>query len=473
MKTRFLFSILIIATSLSKNSNAQTGIDDYQESIERFIEGYNNQQYRTVKKSFGFLAKIFATKKSIMGNYLSPRYAKYGKILKLEEPVKAGERTYVFPIIYEKDSTIPEYLALSFTKNHKIISLYYSPDNLIYPRIDSTVNLVDLVEPYKSFKDHKHLQLSIGIYNNGTSTFYAFNGDSASHLPTDSTLYQIGSVTKLFTGILYANSINNNHVDSTAVLSKYIGEKITYKEKEANLTQLAQHTSGLPREPNNLDLTITDAHNPFSNYTNADLDSFLKTARLNTAPGNTYAYSNTGMGLLAYILSSVRESTFEKLLQQEICTPLKMGETTTSPDTTLLSQTVKSYYRGTPTSDFTFQEPLIGAGGIYSSTRDMLKFIEANITPDSTSISNDLILAQTPRKVDKFITLGYAWEISSITISGELIEVFEHSGNTLGASSILFLSKKKNIGIIVMANSGIPVDELGTKIFMGLLKKHL
>jgi hypothetical protein len=44
MKTRFLFSILIIATSLSKNSNAQTGIDDYQESIERFIEGYNNQQ---------------------------------------------------------------------------------------------------------------------------------------------------------------------------------------------------------------------------------------------------------------------------------------------------------------------------------------------------------------------------------------------------------------------------------------------
>ena len=103
----------------------------------------------------------------------------------------------------------------------------------------------------------------------------------------------------------------------------------------------------------------------------------------------------------------------------------------------------------------------------------MLQFIEANILPEATTITSDLNLASKPRRVNKYISLGYAWEVSSIDVNGETIEVCEHSGNTLGSSSILLLSKKKKIGVIILANSGIPVDELGTKIFLGVLKKYL
>lgn len=462
----FLASLLFISAQL----HAQSDLKKNQKSIEKLIRGYNEQHYKTVKRSFGFLAKIFATKKSIMGNYLEPRHKNYGKIVRFDPPVKAGIRTYVFPVIYENDSTIPEYLALTFTKKNKITSLYFSPDNIILPKLDSTSTIKKLATPYVNFKDHYNLQLAIGIFNNDKKDFYAFNGDSVSITTTDSTLYQIGSISKLFTGILLANSINKGYVDSTANISTFLKSKVAYKKTEPNLIHLAQHTSGFPREPDNLNQTIIDDNNPFSNYTATDLNNYLNNSKLVSSPGKAYRYSNLGMGLLAYILVKERNQLYEELLNQEICTPLKMANTTTTPDSTKI---VQSYYRGHPTVDFSFQEPLIGAGGIYSSIRDLLKFIEANISPESTTISADLNLASRPRKVNKYISLGYAWEVSSIDVNGEVIEVWEHSGNTLGSSSILLYSKKRKIGVVILANSGIPVDELGTKIFLGLVKKYL
>ena len=218
-RTFFIIGSLALVLFIPSHLNAQSDLEKNQKSIEQFIKGYNDQNYRTVRKSFGFIAKVFATKKGIMGQYLTPRYAHYGKIIRFESPISAGPSTYVFPVIYENDSIVPEYLALSFTPKNKITSLYYSPDNIVLPKLDSTITLEKLVRPYVNFKDHDNLQLSIGIFNANKRDFYTFNGDSALSTSTDSTLYQIGSITKLFTGTLLANSVNKGHVDSTAKVS--------------------------------------------------------------------------------------------------------------------------------------------------------------------------------------------------------------------------------------------------------------
>lgn len=466
-----VFSILFSRVSAQNNVP-----NEYKKAINIFIEGYNLQSYTIVKKSFSPLAKIFATKGMIMGQFLEPRFKKYGKLLRLGEPSYPAPNVLLFPLIYEKDTTEIEYLALTFTKKNKIVSLYFSGDDIIYPVFSDSLSVDNIVSPYLAFKHHASTGLVLGIYDNGKETVYAY-GETARGSgiePNDSTLFQIGSITKVFTGILLANSIHHQMVDSLSVLSKFLPDsipKLAFKGKEIRLLDLAMHTSALPREPSNLGSTITDERNPFANYQEGDLMSYLKDAKLTYAVGEKYNYSNTGMGLLGYVLAKQRNTTYEELLTTEICDKLEMNDTRTVLSENQKKRTVKSYYQGKETPDFSFNEPFVGAGGIYSSVRDMFKFIEANLHPERTTIEKDLLLAQQPREVNKYLSMGLAWDISTVSSHDETTTVIGHSGNTMGASSFIILAKEKNIGVVVFSNSNVPVDDIGLLALKVILSK--
>lgn len=477
---KVLINLIIVLSfnSISLRTTAQNILPEkYKKSIDLFVQGYNQQSYSRVKKSFSFLAKLFATKKIIMGEYLQPRFKKYGKLIRLGKPSYPSDNVLLFPLIYEKDTTEPEYLSLTFTKKNKIISIYFAGDNIIYPKITDSLTIDKIASSYLSFKHHTNTALIIGAYEHGKRSIYSYGETEKGNgtKPNDSTIFQIGSITKVFTGVLFANSINNHVVDSLSPLSQFLPDsipKLTYNGKEINLTNLATHTSALPREPDNLESTFTDERNPFANYHESDLLTYLKTVKLKYNIGKIYNYSNTGMGLLGFILSKQNKTTYEELLVKHVCDKLNMNDTRITLNKSQKYRAVKSYCQGKETPDFTFDSPFLGAGAIYSSVRDMFKFIEANLDPKNTTIQGDLLLAQQPRKINKYLTMGLAWDISTIISNNETITVIGHSGNTMGTSCFIILSKEKNTAVVAFANSNVPVDDIGLLTLKLLLRKQ-
>jgi CubicO group peptidase (beta-lactamase class C family) len=460
---------LVLPVSLSVHGQSAYP-EKYKESVTLFVEGYNKQDYATVKKSFTFLAKSLVSERAIMGEALTPRFQEVGRITRLGTPKFPAPDKIMFPLVYEKDSTIAEYLVLTFSNGDKINSFAFTTDNIIYTPLTTTSTVDSVVKPYLDDSNNAHTGLIIGTFVDGKKQVFSY-GETATgngQKPTDSTLYQIGSITKTFTGLLLANSLNNGSLDSLKGLSALLPgilPALRYADTEINPIHLATHTSALPREPANLKETLLDKRNPFANYGESPLLSYLKTEKLTYKPGERYAYSNTGMGLLGYMLTQKRNATYEQLLTQAITSKLGMTDTRTELTPTQARRKITSYANTRPTPDFTFQSPLIGAGGIYSTVADMLRYLEANIAPEQTPLAKDMLLAQQPRKIDKFTTMGLGWEIQTIGLGSEELKVFKHSGNTMGTSTFVVFSKEKKIGVVVLANSNTPVEKLGLRVF--------
>jgi D-alanyl-D-alanine-carboxypeptidase/D-alanyl-D-alanine-endopeptidase len=118
------------------------------------------------------------------------------------------------------------------------------------------------------------------------------------------TVFEIGSVTKVFTSLLLSDMVQRGQVALTDPISKYLpaGVKVPQRNgKQITLMDLASHTSGLPRLPSNL--KPKDPANPYADYSVALLYEFLSSYELPRDIGSKYEYSNLGGGLLGHVLT--------------------------------------------------------------------------------------------------------------------------------------------------------------------------
>ncbi|PQP84770.1 hypothetical protein C0Q44_09655 [Paenibacillus sp. PCH8] len=174
-------------------------------------------------------------------------------------------------------------------------------------------------------KGKKHLHLEIGMITKGDSEYHSFgNPQKKSTVPPEHRLFEIGSVTKLFTSILLLEMERQQLLSTDDTVGKYIHNGKNDYLNKVTLKSLATHTSGLPRLATNL--SSKNRYNPFSTYTEEDLLAFLSDADFTDQMG-TYEYSNTGMGLLGHILCKVSGSTYDDLVKKYITGPLDMTET--------------------------------------------------------------------------------------------------------------------------------------------------
>ena len=147
----------------------------------------------------------------------------------------------------------------------------------------------------------------------------ALNGD---------TVFEIGSVTKVFTSLLLADMVQRGEVALTDPVAKYLppGVKVPQRNgRQITLEDLATHTSGLPRLPSNL--KPKDAANPYADYTVAQMYEFLASYELPRDIGTKYEYSNLGGGLLGHALALRAGQDYESLVRSRITAPLGMKDT--------------------------------------------------------------------------------------------------------------------------------------------------
>jgi CubicO group peptidase (beta-lactamase class C family) len=279
--------------------------------------------------------------------------------------------------------------------------------------------------------------------------------------PGADTVYEIGSVTKVFTSLLLADMVTRGKVALDDPVAKYLPPSVSMPSrsgKQITLVDLATHTSGLPRVPSNLKPAHAD--NPYADYTVEDMYAFLSTYQLTRDPGAKYEYSNLGGGLLGHVLALHAGKGYETLLRDRVLTPLHMTSTgiELTPDerARLAPGHTESLDR---TSNWDVRT-LAGAGALRSTAHDLLLFLSANLgytrTPLAPAMEFQRTAVRRPTGVPN-LQIALAWHI--LEHNGN--EIVWHNGGTGGYRSWVGFDFKKRIGVVVLSNSANGVDDIG------------
>lgn len=295
-------------------------------------------------------------------------------------------------------------------------------------------------------------QLSIAIIDGESSTYYGIKRTADELVPVhnEESIFEIGSISKVFTSILLSKQVNEGALSVDDLLTEFVDidkDVASTESEEISLKMLANHTSGLPRIPQNmLAVMMLDQSNPYVAYTPELLKEFYRGAvKLDNTPGMTYAYSNLGTGTLGYILSQRKDMTYEALLQQDIFEPLNMVHSSSlliSVDSTKLVRGLNA--DGSVASNWDFTDAMVGAGGIKSNVVDMEKFVRKHFEEDEIY---NLPLRST-HEVASSLEIGLGWHIS---IDGEK-KFHWHNGGTGGYRSCMVLDKKSKKAVILLSN---------------------
>jgi len=274
------------------------------------------------------------------------------------------------------------------------------------------------------------------------------------------TVFEIGSATKVFTGLLLADAVERGEVKLDDPISKYLPSSVkapARNGRQITLLDLATHLSGLPRVPDNL--APKDANNPYADYTVERMYAFLSDYTLPRDIGAKYEYSNLGAGLLGHILALKAGTNYETLVLQRICRPLGMTNTQITLSPELRARAATGYNKeGKPVPDFDIST-LAGAGALRSTANDMLKFVAANLGLVKSDLWPAMQMAQAPRHAASQPNweIGLCWHI----LHEFGTEVTWHNGETMGFHSFIGFDKMKRRGVVVLANSAHLIDDIG------------
>jgi CubicO group peptidase (beta-lactamase class C family) len=309
--------------------------------------------------------------------------------------------------------------------------------------------------------------LSIGILKNGKQFYYGY-GETAkgnSQLPNENTIFEIGSITKTFTSLLFANAVEQDRVKQDDPVSKYFPDSIPVLEYEGTavtLKTLSNHTSGVPRMPTNFH--PVDNENPYRDYDVQDMFSFYKTLKLSRKPGTQFEYSNLGGGTLGIILEKVYKKNYQDLFVETICNPLGMNDTREFIRKNDSARFAKGYTEeGKYNSQWDFKA-LAPAGAIRSTVSDLLIYANANLgaAPKSLEKAIQLTHVETFSAGNDKIALGWLY------IKPGMDEVLFHNGGTGGFRSYLAINLDKKFAVVVLSNTSIGVEDVGNAIMRWL-----
>jgi D-alanyl-D-alanine-carboxypeptidase/D-alanyl-D-alanine-endopeptidase len=283
--------------------------------------------------------------------------------------------------------------------------------------------------------------------------------------PDGRTEYEIGSITKALTGTLLADMVLRGEVRLDQPIAELLPEGVTppafAADQPITLLQLATHTSGLPRLPDNME--PKDPANPYDGYGEEQMGAFLNKHKLRRAAG-TYEYSNFGAGLLGTLLARKAGKTYEELLEERLTAPVGMTDTrlVLSPDQS--QRLAPPYAFGLqPYKNWDF-DVFAGAGGVRSTVDDMLKLLAAAMSDADAPAVKALKLAGEQRHgAPGEIGVGLGWHLARDGVSRW------HNGQTGGYSSFIGYIPERRLAVAVLCNTATDTTTvLGERVLQSL-----
>jgi serine-type D-Ala-D-Ala carboxypeptidase/endopeptidase len=286
--------------------------------------------------------------------------------------------------------------------------------------------------------------------------------------PDANSLFEIGSVTKVFTSLVLADMVHRGEVALSDPVAKYLPAATKLPERagrQITLLDLATHTSGLPRDATNL--APRDPKNPFADYTTDRLYDFLAAYTLPRDIGATYEYSNVGAGLLGHALARRAGTDYESLVRSRVLQPIGMGNTTITLPPSLRPRLATGYDAARDPAPYFRMPALLGAGALYSDANDMLTFVAANMGEVSSPLSaaiGDMLSTRRPTGTPN-LEIALGWHV----IKRDGREIVWHNGGTGGFRSFVGFDRARQVGIVVLSNTSVPegVDDIGLHLLQG------
>jgi D-alanyl-D-alanine-carboxypeptidase/D-alanyl-D-alanine-endopeptidase len=314
------------------------------------------------------------------------------------------------------------------------------------------------------------------IVTNGDVSFrtYGESGDPQKLLDEDA-LLDIGSITKVFTGVLLAEMVQRGGVSLDDPLTKYLpeGSQVPSQAgRQITLVDLATHTAGLPRlPPNFMSSEKFDPKNPYAHFDDKQLLEGLAQSQLDGRLGETVSYSNFGFELLGLALGRAADSSYADLVKERICEPLGLKATEVWAEERQDGRLVPGHDDMGERAPF-WNTPVAGDGGIVSSALDLAAFVKANIDGVSGTIGDAIEEAKRARVSEaEGRSIGLGWAIDT---GKKGVRYHWHNGGVAGYGSFMALEADKKVGVVLLANShhSNAVDQAGVRLLDRLCDVH-
>jgi len=300
----------------------------------------------------------------------------------------------------------------------------------------------------------------IGITDTDGALYHSFGIKSlkTNEAVDEYSVFEIGSISKTFTGILLADMVMKGELKLEDPLQDYLPDGITAPTRNGEsikLVQLSNHTSSLPRMPNNFN--PANPANPFSDYSEKQLYDFLNTYELPRDIGSEYEYSNYAVGLLGHIMATRSNSTYEDLMVAVIAKPLNLKNTRTTLTPEMEKNLAMGHSAGIEVENWDLTT-LAGAGAIRSTAVDMLNYLTVNMGKEKNSLYPAMQLShKNSGKDNSQPIVGLGWH----TMVFDDMEIIWHNGGTGGYRTFVGFIMGGDKGVVVLSNSNASVDDIG------------
>lgn len=283
---------------------------------------------------------------------------------------------------------------------------------------------------------------------------YALHGqpfaEGHAPVPAERVLFEIGSISKVFTGVLLAQAVNEGRLALTDTLATRLPDVKFHDPVIAAITleQLATHSSCLPRLPSNM--ATADARDPYASYDDADLRDYLSLASLGKQPPCPADYSNLGFGVLGVVVERALGKPWAALVQERIAAPLGMTDTAQALSEDQLSRFALPWDGDEAAAPWTFQA-MSGAGALRSTLLDMSRFADALLAGSSGPLAREWPLLSAKRAEMPAVGGHVGLALVSAKDHGE--EALMHDGGTGGYRSSLVVKPSSGRATVVLASN--------------------
>ncbi|HEX7928521.1 MAG TPA: serine hydrolase domain-containing protein [bacterium] len=309
----------------------------------------------------------------------------------------------------------------------------------------------------------------MGIYKDGETQVLGYGEvvKGGGKQPDGDTVYEVGSITKTFTGILLAEQVLAGQMKLEAPVQDYLPANVRLPSVPGGpvtVRQLVTHNGGFPHRPDNMQ--PYDPANPYAKYTDEALYTYLAAYKPAFKLGG-YHYSNLGMGLAGHLVQRQTGQGYAELVAARITGPLGMKDTGPVP-TPDMQQRLAPGYSGKlqRIKPWDAAPAFAGAVGIRSTVNDLLKYTRANLSPDDSPLGRAIALSHQKQGIrDQGKPIAIAWRMSA---NGQ---VLIHGGRTAGYRAWIAVMPSRQLGVVLLANgTAFKVVALGDKVFQTALR---
>lgn len=426
-------------------------------TITQFQAHFNAQKYAEIFQTFSPDMQK-AVPLSMFEKISKDLTTQLGNIQQVDFTHYKGEGIAVYKTTFEQERLN---LVLGINDQQQISTLLFQPYVEPNTAPNTTVNAIQgypkeitdkIFQSTKAFPEHTNV--AIAVLEQGKTKYYGVHKhDNQIHAKANQDhVFGIGSITKVMTSEVLAQLVTQNKLKLDDTINGYYA--FPFKDNiQLRFQDLANHTSGLPRLPSNLE--VSSIENPYQAYDEKKLNEYLQNQLILDVQDNQGKfpnYSNLAVGLLGHSLGLSQQQSFASLIQRYVFDQHQMKNSYVSTPKAGKKLIPAFSKDGTviPTWEF---DTLFAAGGVLSTVEDLMKFAQAQLN-DQNAVAKMMQQATTEQYTNHKIGLG--WFIDA---KGQ--GIIWHGGNTAGHSSILMLDLKNKRAVSILANVAVDHPHMG------------